>query len=314
MTPLVALSLLSFVRMTDAWGTDGHTIVAHIAQQLVTADVNTTLQALLDGWNLNNASDWCDSYDHSPEGRWSSALHFINYVGHACSFSWEDDCKDDWCNAGAIVNYTKQVADSTLSLERRQFALRFLVHMMGDIHQPLHVSSGDDEGGNLIKIGGNKFSSDASHWLNHSATLHAQWDTSLVEQTIFDMYDNKLQAPKGPWKPVYHKWWLISNMVVQKLSGEWSSKKSEWEQIVAHPSDETSLRGGLAVVAGESAQRGCTYAYADETGSRVATGDILSHAYYERAKPIVVEQLAKGGVRLAQILNAALKPAAVIVV
>lgn len=294
--------LLSLAGNAFAWGPDGHTIVAHIAEKFLNAQVDATLRSDLGNITLTAASDWNDDFDHTKAGKWSEALHYINYPGQACNFDWSRDCKDDWCNVGALVNYSHQVFNASLTADDRLMALKFIIHMMGDVHQPLHVASSDDEGGNLIKIGGNHFASMPEQWLNRSATLHSQWDSDLVVVSISEL-DNTTVDLEFPVE--YHNWPVLAAELEQRLFGNWSSNRSQWQQPLATPKDEASLRAGLSVVAGESAALGCQYAYVNTDGNRVQTGDVLERDYYLRAKPVVEVQLAKGGARLAQILNGA---------
>lgn len=291
-----------------AWGPDGHTVVAHIADYYLSDDVKAILASDTYNVSLNNVSDWNDDYDHTTEGAWSSALHFINYPGHACKFDWDVDCtvdgKKDWCNVGAIVNYTKQVFDPSLSKENRFIALKFVIHMVGDVHQPLHVSSGDDWGGNKINVAGEHFSTNSSHWSKYKTNLHSIWDSGILVQDIYDIEDN---ITRLGYVPTYHKWELLANMLEKKMDGEWAAQKKAWQASVAGVRDEAKFRSGLSVVAEESAERSCSYGYNYESGAAVQSDDVLDRTYYERARPIVEEQLAKGGVRLAQILEEALK-------
>jgi len=214
--------------------------------------------------------------------------------------------QNDLCVAGTIVNYTKQIFDPSLSKSDRFFALKFLIHMVGDIHQPLHVSSRDDHGGNSIKVQA-QFSANQEQLSQHPTNLHSVWDGKIVIQDIHDIEDGvKLRANKKPYVVHYQKWELLANSLEQRLDAEWAAKRSAWQATVAHCRDESSLRAGLSSVAQETVMRGCEYAYNYADGSAVKTGDVLDREYYLRAQPIVEEQLAKGGVRLAQLLEEAL--------
>jgi len=295
----------------DAWGVDGHTIVANIAAHYLSPEVDAILRSDLFNVNLNNVSDWCDDFDHQPQGRWSAGLHFINYPGHACAFDWATDCKDDYCNAGAIVNYSKQIFDPSKSKDERFVALKFVIHMLGDIHQPLHVSSGDDEGGNAISVHYPHFSTIDANNSGRDTKLHAIWDDNILVQDIYETEDQSglLKAGKykpGKFVPHYHDWSVLASALQTRMDGDWAANKVAWQATVTGSRDEATLRKGLAVVAQESAVAGCKYAYANTDGSAVQNGDTLDRAYFLRAQPIVEEQLAKGGVRLATILQEAL--------
>lgn len=289
----------------SAWGVDGHTIVAHIADHYLSPEVSAVLHSDLFNISLNNASDWCDSFDHEDEGRWSAGLHFIDYPGHSCTFDWATDCKDDYCNAGAIVNYSKQIFDPSKTKDERFVALKFVIHMLGDIHQPLHVSSGDDYGGNAIKVPFPHFSNIEANNTGRDTNLHAVWDDNLVVTTIWESEDNTtLRA--GKFVPHYHDYLALASALEKRMDGEWAAKKTAWQATVAGSRDEAIFRKGLTAVAQESAAAGCKYAYNYADGSPVKNGDTLNRDYFLRASPIVEEQLAKGGVRLATILTEAL--------
>lgn len=287
-----------------AWGPDGHSIVAHIAEHFLNPEADAALKADLGNVSLTDAADWNDDFDHTPEGRWSEPLHFINYPGHACAFDWARDCDKDKCNPGAIVNYTRQIFDTSKTSDERLVALKFLIHMMGDLHQPLHVASSDDLGGNLIKVAGNEFSSNSSHWVRETEALHKQWDTDIVLQAIYDQEFPETSGTLQAGYPVhYHDWHLLSDYLDKQITGEWKDNMTVWQEAIADPRNEADFRTGLAKVANETAALGCQYAYTYANGDRVQSGDMMKRDYYLRAKPVVLTQLARGGVRLAQALN-----------
>eukprot|EP00933_Yihiella_yeosuensis_P065646 TRINITY_DN6958_c0_g1_i2.p1 TRINITY_DN6958_c0_g1~~TRINITY_DN6958_c0_g1_i2.p1 ORF type:complete len:333 (-),score=47.19 TRINITY_DN6958_c0_g1_i2:600-1577(-) len=290
--------LFAFFPKVVAWGADGHTIVAHLAEQYLNADVKAELlrdfQIPGDG-RLSYASNWNDDYDHKPVGRWSSKLHFINYPGRSCNFFWTRDCADDACNPGAIVNYTSQVFDKSLHKDQRFFALKFLIHMMGDLHQPLHVSSPDDFGGNAIKLAGLTFTEDPRRWINHTVRLHSVWDGQIIVRAIYDLMDEqrrkkyqrfllgsrnlKYKKHKKHKKFVrhYHKWQLLADELQELMDGAWAANKTQWEKEIVDPRNDINFRAGLSLIADESATLGCEYAYVDEKGRRIISGGICNN-------------------------------------
>jgi hypothetical protein len=291
--------LLVFLAPAAAWGPAGHTIVAHIADSLLAPDVEAVLKNDLGGTSLTDASTWCDDFDHTPAGKWSEALHYINYPGHACSFEWSRDCVKDWCNVGAIVNYTQRIFDKSTSSGDRLIALKFVIHMSGDVHQPLHVASSDDRGGNDINVHYDFSPGDADP-KEQKGKLHAIWDTKLVVEDFDEIDDPNGFGPEDGWQK-------LAQSLKQKLNGEWAKNKESWEQDVASSSDD-ALRTGLSKVAGETAALGCNYAYVHPDGTTtIQDGDTLGRDYYEHAKPVVEMQLARGGARLAQLLKDALR-------
>jgi len=305
MVQLVFLIGCLLVGGADAWGVDGHTIVAHIADHYLAPEVSKLLHDDLYNVSLNNASDWCDDFDHTPGGRWSAPLHFINYAHGACSFKWADDCKNDWCNVGAIVNYSRQIFDTSVSKADRFIALKFVVHMMGDVHQPLHVSEGSNEGGNAIKIPFPHISTNQANWSGHDTNLHAIWDDQLLVQDIYDM-ENGRKLMQSSWVPNYHDWWVLANALEKRMDSEWAANKTAWQAGMAGSRNETKLREALANVAQESAVYSCKVAYNYADGSAVQEQDVIDRDYFLRARPVIEEQLAKGGARLAVLLQESL--------
>lgn len=298
------LLLPCLLGIADAWGVDGHTITAHIATHYLSPEVNSVLSSDLFNMDLNNVSRWCDSFDHTEAGAWSTGLHFIDYAGHACAFDWARDCKDDYCNAGAIVNYSKQIFDPSKTKDERFVALKFVIHMVGDIHQPLHVSTGDDWGGNKIKIPFPHFSAIEANNSGNDTNLHAVWDENILVSDIYEIEDNSSLLK---WVPHYHDWSVLANTLEKRMdSGDWVTQKTAWQATVTGSRDEATLRKGLSIVGQETAVAGCKYAYNYANGSAVKDGDVLNRDYFLRTRPIVEEQLAKAGVRLATILQESL--------
>ena len=154
--------LLVSANSVHGWGADGHSLVAAIAQTLLTDDASTFvrnhLPADING-NMSNVSSWADNIlypDTDPDywnWQWSKQLHYVNTQDWSCVYDRQRDC--NWttgqrCVDGAIQNYTQRLTDSQLDPTQHQEALKFLIHFIGDAHQPLHAGFAGDEGGNTI--------------------------------------------------------------------------------------------------------------------------------------------------------------------
>lgn len=90
---------------------------------------------------LANVASWADSYRATTAGSWSAPLHFIDAEDNpptSCNVDYDRDCGSSGCSVSAIVNYTQRVGDGRLSTANTAQALKFLVHFIGDITQPLH--------------------------------------------------------------------------------------------------------------------------------------------------------------------------------
>jgi len=320
-TALLVSLFGGFAGRCQAWGPDGHMVVAHVADRLLDPKVQDVLLKDLGSTSLSDAATWCDDFDHSPIGRWSEPLHYINYPGHACAFDWARDCKQDICNAGALLNYSGQVFDRSTSKESRLVALKFVIHMMGDIHQPLHVASADDRGGNDIHVetsfasGYQRSKHSGGHGHGHGGNLHQVWDATLVEEIITELRQEQGENGDGS-----QNWQLLSDLLWKRLEGDWSRNLTEWRKVVAEDgasgsdalreSNPSQLKAGLSWVAGRTASIGCSNAYVGSDGHRIQSGETLGRDYFEFTKPIVEIQLAKAGARLAQVLSDSLERSA----
>jgi hypothetical protein len=174
------------------WGFDGHALVARIAQTLLT-DESTTfvldhLPSDVSG-DMSKVASWADSIlypDTDPDylnWQWSKPLHYVNTEDWACVYDRQSECS--WnsgrqCVDGAIQNYTRRLANSQQDPIQRQEALQFLIHFIGDVHQPLHGGFESDRGGNSIR--GNCI---FNFFLNN---LFLKQVASLVNRQIFILF------------------------------------------------------------------------------------------------------------------------------
>jgi len=170
-TALMTLSaLLACPLPALSWDITGHQAVAQIAQERLTPEANAVVTHLLaqePGGTLVTIASWADEHRDSTNTRW----HYINFPRNDCHYVAERDCPDGEC-AVAKIETMNATLHSDASEAAKLTALKFLVHLVGDIHQPLHAGFGDDRGGNLYQI----------QYLGEGKNLHAFWDTDMVEQ------------------------------------------------------------------------------------------------------------------------------------
>jgi len=171
---LVALFL--GVTEVSGWGEVGHAIIADIGQALLTAPATQALQKYIPGKKMDQVSSVPDDYDHTPEGRWSEPLHFVNMQRGQTQFNFQEDCsKAPGCVVSAIQNYTavlKSQYSSGKYFDSEPNALVFIIHFVGDSHQPLHIGYTDDLGGNTVKCS----------FFGVQTELHAVWDTYMIQR------------------------------------------------------------------------------------------------------------------------------------
>ena len=155
-----------------AWGRDGHQIVAAIAQALMTPRARAQAEALLaaaGGESLVAASDWADRIRRErPEtARW----HFVDIEVGGGPYVESRDCPRRACVVAKIEDFRAELANERLDPERRGEALKWLVHLVGDVHQPLHAADRHDRGGNDLRV----------LMDGRERRLHEIWDVDLVK-------------------------------------------------------------------------------------------------------------------------------------
>jgi hypothetical protein len=161
----------------NAWGQNGHRIVGEIAQSHLTDATNVILAPLLDGESLAQISTWPDEMRSAPGEFWqkkSSRWHYINAAPNTSLPLDHSHTKNKETVSNILegMHYSMQtLTDTNSSLDAKQFSLRFLVHLVGDSHQPFHAGRSEDKGGNRIKVS----------FFNKETNLHSLWDTQLIE-------------------------------------------------------------------------------------------------------------------------------------
>lgn len=151
-----------------AWGELGHHVVASVAQQQLSTNAAMQTQRLLNlepGQTLVSISTWADEHRDSTTSRW----HFVNLPPDSCLYNEARDCPGGDCVVRAIEDQLVVLKSDPSEIKRLQ-ALKFLVHFVADLHQPLHSGFAHDRGGNQYQININGIGSN----------LHALWDIGLV--------------------------------------------------------------------------------------------------------------------------------------
>lgn len=209
---LAALLCLGFASTAAAWGVLGHALVGELAERHLDPVAKAEVAALLAGEDeptLAGVASWADHLRNDDPERFkvTSRWHYINAKGGGCAFEMARDCKDDDCVVGAIEAQRKILADRTQPLEARRDALKFIVHFVGDVHQPMHAGNRTDSGGNRFQISlrtpiepedyARKYYVDGVMGTN----LHSVWDYYILaaEGVPLPQYADRLD--KLPWPP-----------------------------------------------------------------------------------------------------------------
>lgn len=191
---LIAVLLTFVISLTaatpaHAWGARGHRLIAEIAYAQLTPRARAQVDALLasdfsasPGCPLRSFEDaalWSDCVKAIPSYRNQSSWHYDN-IPFCGPVVYEDYCADGNCATAAIARAERTMRNARASSRDRQRALARLVHLIGDLHQPLHAITNNDRGGNSVRVnlvGGWNATSDADN-------LHALWDSALVDYAL----------------------------------------------------------------------------------------------------------------------------------
>lgn len=155
------------------WSAEGHRLIAEIAERHLAAAARARIPELLPaGETLVTIAPWADEI--RPQRRETAPWHYINIPIDAPRGQWEPYCPNGECIVTAIQRFAARLADPGLSRQEREEALRFLVHFVGDLHQPLHCGDNRDRGGNDVPV----------VFRNRPTNLHSVWDTPLLRETV----------------------------------------------------------------------------------------------------------------------------------
>jgi hypothetical protein len=205
---LAASFWLAFQSPARAWSTEGHEIVAELAERYLAPHTRAAVAALLQpGEHLRDIANWADTYrtQCANTGPW----HYVNVPLAADSFDAARDCEEPRsCVVVATDRALAILADPSSPAADRSAALRFVVHFIGDLHQPLHSGDRGDRGGTELHV----------QFAGHETTLHGVWDYHLIaskRQSVPD-YLARLAASLDPadaerWKRGTLVDWVIES-------------------------------------------------------------------------------------------------------
>jgi hypothetical protein len=249
-----------------AWGYEGHRIIAEIAEQYLQPETVRQVRDLLaldNTTTLAAVSNWADEI--RGQRRETARWHYVNIpihppAGVPAVCDGERDCPRGDCVVAAIERFTAVLSDRSTPSRERLEALKFVVHFVADLHQPLHASNNDDRGGNGVAV----------VLAGRSMSLHAMWDWGILEPAV--QGDERGYAMR------------LNHEITAEEAADWQ-------------------RGTLIDWANESYRIARDRIYSEMRPSTVS----LEFADGSAFLPIVNQQLEKAGVRLAAVLNQALR-------
>ncbi|HEY5314953.1 MAG TPA: S1/P1 nuclease, partial [Pirellulales bacterium] len=210
---VVLLSSLVLVPAAQAWGPLGHSVVAELAQRHLSPAAEAEVERLLAPDHTRSLADiasWPDQIQDDPAQadlwKQTRALHYIDFRYGDCNYTPPRDCLDGRCVVAGLQHYVAVLGDRSQSDAMRGEALKFVVHFVGDIHQPLHAGSRDDKGGNTYQV----------QFDGKGTNLHRVWDSGMLNSRGLDWqaYAQELDArglvplppPIAPLDDPYAQW------------------------------------------------------------------------------------------------------------
>lgn len=257
---IIIVTILAYLPFSAAaWGVLGHRIVGEVADGYINAKTRLAIKQILGNESLAMSANWADFIKSDTSYNYLASWHYVNLpadLSKSAVFSFLDNQP-----AANIYNKTNEMIavlkDKNSTLDQKRQALRLIIHLVGDLHQPMHTARKDDLGGNKIQL----------LWFGEKSNLHRVWDEGLIDfqQLSYTEYTKAIN---------YTTALQIANWQKSSL------KDCVFESYTI-----------------------CNKIYA--TG--IKNDDKLTYKYNFDWIGTVNEQLLKGGVRLAGILNSIYK-------
>lgn len=187
-----------------AWGQTGHRVIGDIAQHRISGRTAAEVELLIGPEGLAEASTFADEQRSNPAVFWQTEAGPYHYVTVPVGKSYADvSAPPEGDAVTALKRFSATVRDPNASTEDRATALRFIVHIVGDLHQPLHAGNGTDKGGNDVRV----------RWFGKATNLHSVWDTELIasRNLSYTEYAERLEGRITPQETI--AWWTADPLV-----------------------------------------------------------------------------------------------------
>jgi hypothetical protein len=237
-----------------AWGMTGHRVVGQIAETYLTAKARKNVRAILGAESMAMASTWADFIKSDTSYKYLNSWHYLDFDGDPTrdvmfKYFQKDTTVDIYTKINALA---AELKNKDLPQDKKLFDLRMLIHLVGDVHQPMHVAHTTDLGGNTVKVS----------WFGEPSNLHRVWDEQLIEyqELSYTEYANAINRTTA----------------------------SQREDLQSSPVGEWLLE---------------THKISEEIYKDIKPEQKLSYSYNFKYVGTVNDQLLKGGVRLAGLLN-----------
>ena len=160
---------IALAETPPVWSKTGHRTIGAVAEAHISKRTKMAIAAILNGQNLASVSNFADEIKADSTFSKFSAWHYVNFPSDK-KYTEVEPSEDGDLVVG-IQTCIRMINDKDSSKNDRAFYLKMLVHLIGDLHQPMHIGRLEDKGGNDIQV----------QWFNRGSNLHKVWDTNLID-------------------------------------------------------------------------------------------------------------------------------------
>jgi hypothetical protein len=198
----------SFTTKDEAvvWGQIGHRAVGHIADGMLTKKALKNVKRVLGHETLAEVSTWMDDVKSDRSFDYAGTWHYCTIPE---GMTYETAPTQEGGDViWAIEKIVKELKAGGLRPEQEAINLKFLAHLVGDIHQPLHVGTGEDKGGNDVKV----------EWFGSNTNLHSVWDSRMIDAKQYsytefaDMVNHPTKEQVKSWQAASVRDWAMESM------------------------------------------------------------------------------------------------------
>jgi hypothetical protein len=211
-----------------SWGVTGHRTIAKIAENHLTPKAKLAVHKLLGTETLADVSNYADDIRSNPQYKYTGAWHYVNVPA---GYSYEQFSNEVRTMKAdnvykMVLSCEEDLKNPDMSNTKRADALKFLVHLIGDLHQPMHVSNAGDKGGNDIKITFNGFDDN----------LHGLWDSGLIDhegltyKQMATSYDNATAVEIKKWQSDNLMIWLWESYQISTILYQEAAKNPNFDR------------------------------------------------------------------------------------
>ncbi|MGB3725759.1 MAG: S1/P1 nuclease [Glaciecola sp.] len=183
-----ALLATSAYQHAVAWGQTGHRVTGEIAELHLSDNAKTAIRNILNNESLAEVSTYADEMRSNPSQFWQKVAGPFHYVTVPAGKRYKDvGAPEKGDSVTALKMYTEVLKNPDSTRQNKQLAIKMIVHIIGDLHQPLHAGNGTDRGGNDVKL--------TFFW--EASNLHRVWDSGLIDRKQLSFTEwTKFLAPK----------------------------------------------------------------------------------------------------------------------